>query len=222
MRKMTLCAYVNMLRLEDVIKSHPFFAKAAVTALGVYLRLHDRPLSELDEDAIVAAESLSASELKKLKNKQKKQQLKAQIEKDKQQQLELKKKELSKQKNKEDGGDADTINEDELVAEKLEKPENALDECARFLKPLEEYAPARLDTHMLAFEVYYRKDKHLLMLRSLKKMRRVDDVSQRTASKFHYYFGKFMIKCKHIYLFCTFNTFRFRIQQRSFLAICNY
>lgn len=121
MRKMTLCSYVDMLRLEDRIKDHPFFFKAATTAVQVYLTLHDHPLSDAGDDSEANLDNLSPSELKKLKNKQKKQQIKAQIEKDKQAQLEQKKKELSKQKNKEDGGDPEQLVEEELVPEKLEK-----------------------------------------------------------------------------------------------------
>ena len=118
---MTLRSYVDMLRLEDRIKSHPFFFKAAKTAIEVYLRLHDRPLSESDFGNSENAENLTPSELKKLKNKQKKQQLKAQQEKEKLLQIEQKKKELNKQKNKEDNGDAETINEEDLYADKLER-----------------------------------------------------------------------------------------------------
>jgi Fe2+ transport system protein B len=77
-------------------------------------------LSEVENDMNENTENLSASELKKLKNKQKKQQLKAQAEKDKQAQIEQKKKEINKQKAKEDG-DVETINEDELMPEKLER-----------------------------------------------------------------------------------------------------
>lgn len=121
MRKMTLCAYMEMLRLEDRIKSHVFFYKAAKTAIEVYLLLADSPLPDDEIDANTNTENLTPSELKKLKNKQKKQQIKAQQEKEKQQQIEQKKKELSKQKNKEDSGDVETTNEEELIAEKLER-----------------------------------------------------------------------------------------------------
>ena len=121
MRKMTLSSYVEMLRLEDRIKNHPFFFKAAKIAIEVYLHLHDKPLSDLDNDKNENMANLTPSELKKLKNKQKKQQLKAQEEKEKQQQIEQKKKELNKQKNKDDGGDAETINEEDLQPEKLER-----------------------------------------------------------------------------------------------------
>ncbi len=194
MRKMTLSSYVDMLRLEDRIKSHPFFFKAACTAIQVYLHLHDKPLSDEDADTAINTENLTPSELKKLKNKQKKQQLKAQLEKEKQAQIEQKKKELSKQKNKEDA-DGEAIPEDDLQADKLERPENAMEECSRFLKPLEEFAPQQLQTHTLAFEVYYRKDKFLLMLRCLKRIKKLDQ-NVETRAKLHYYICKYLIKCK--------------------------
>lgn len=84
------------------------------------MKLHDSPLSDSDADKIQNAENLTPSELKKLKNKQKKLQLKAQQEKEEQAKLEAKKKEISKSKNKEDG-DVETITEDDLVPEKLER-----------------------------------------------------------------------------------------------------
>lgn len=196
MRKMTLCSYVDMLRLEDRIKSHQFFFRAAQTAIEVYLHLYDKPLSDADSEKCENMENLTPSELKKLKNKQKKQQLKAQQEKDKQMQIEQKKKELSKQKNKEDGGDVETINEEELLPEKLERPENPLEEINRFLKPLEEFASNRIETHILAFEVYSRKNKLLLMLKFLKKMKQFETDSNLKA-KYHYYLCKFLMKYKN-------------------------
>jgi len=44
MRKMTLRAYVGLLRLEDVLRQHPFYFKAAKCAIEVYIRLYDKPL----------------------------------------------------------------------------------------------------------------------------------------------------------------------------------
>lgn len=46
MRKMTLRAYVGLLRLEDVLRSHPFFFSAARCAIQVYLHLYDHPLKD--------------------------------------------------------------------------------------------------------------------------------------------------------------------------------
>ncbi|KAK6637267.1 N-alpha-acetyltransferase 15, NatA auxiliary subunit [Polyplax serrata] len=46
MRKMTLRSYVGLLKLEDVLRSHPFYFKAAKCAIEVYLRLYDKPLKD--------------------------------------------------------------------------------------------------------------------------------------------------------------------------------
>ncbi|KAH6936356.1 hypothetical protein HPB50_016349 [Hyalomma asiaticum] len=48
MRKMTLRAYVSLLRLEDVLRAHPFYFKAARVAIQVYLQLHDHPVAETE------------------------------------------------------------------------------------------------------------------------------------------------------------------------------
>lgn len=44
MRKMTLRSYVDLLKLEDVLRMHPFYFKASHTAIQIYLNLHDNPL----------------------------------------------------------------------------------------------------------------------------------------------------------------------------------
>ena len=48
MRKMTLRSYVELLRLEDVLRTHRFYKKAAHCAISVYLSLYDKPLQDLD------------------------------------------------------------------------------------------------------------------------------------------------------------------------------
>lgn len=77
MRKMTLRAYVDLLRLEDVLRSHRFYARAASIAISVYLRLHEKPVSEDDKMNDLNTENMDPSELKKLRNKQKKAKRKA-------------------------------------------------------------------------------------------------------------------------------------------------
>lgn len=37
---------MGLLRLEDVLRAHPFYFKAAKCAMEVYLRLHDEPLPD--------------------------------------------------------------------------------------------------------------------------------------------------------------------------------
>lgn len=46
MRKMTLRSYVDLLKLEDVLRQHPFYYKAARIAIQIYLTLYDKPLTD--------------------------------------------------------------------------------------------------------------------------------------------------------------------------------
>lgn len=43
---MTLRSYVDLLKLEDVLRMHPFYFKASHTAIQIYLNLHDNPLTD--------------------------------------------------------------------------------------------------------------------------------------------------------------------------------
>lgn len=47
MRKMTLRSYMGLLRLEDVLRAHPFYFKAARCAIQVYLHLFENPLKDV-------------------------------------------------------------------------------------------------------------------------------------------------------------------------------
>ncbi|CAF1021988.1 unnamed protein product [Adineta steineri] len=187
LRKMVLCAYVEMLNLEDHMKGHRFFRQAAQVAVEIYIRLYDHPLSDQDNDKDDNLANMSASEAKKLKNKLRKQQLREQQEKQKQIDAERKKKEFQRSRNKDDG-EEEKVKEDEIVAEKLERCEKPLEEAMRFLQPLEDFAANFLDTHYLGFEVYYRRKKYLLMLRCLKRMKKLDTNN----AKFHSCLMKFL------------------------------
>ena len=50
----------------------------------------------------------------------------------------------------------DSPQKDELIPEKLERPEDPLGEALKFLVPLQLLAAKRLRTHVTAFEIYYR------------------------------------------------------------------
>lgn len=47
--------------------------------------------------------------------------------------------------------------------------EDPLNQAIRFLRPLQSLASERIETHLLAFEIYIRKDRLLLMLQSIKR-----------------------------------------------------
>ncbi|CAF4348649.1 unnamed protein product [Rotaria magnacalcarata] len=170
---MVLCAYVDMLNLEDHIKGHRFFRQAAEIAVEIYIRLYDHPVSEQDDDTNNTLANMSAAEAKKHKNKLRKQQLREQQEKQKLMEAERRKKEFQRSRNKEDA-EEEKVKEEEIVAEKLEHCEKPLEEAMRFLQPLEDFSGNFIQTHYLGFEVYYRRKKHLLMLRCLKRMKKID------------------------------------------------
>lgn len=166
MRKMTLRAYIGLLRLEDKLRNHQFYFKAAMTAIEIYLHLHDHPLSDSDQDKNQDTENLSPSELKKLRNKQRKAAKKAQQAQEKQK-AEHDKKEAAVKK--QGDGELDGPKEEELLPEKLARPEEPLEQCIRFLKPLQTFTSDRIETHVSAYEIYSRKGKPLLMLQALKR-----------------------------------------------------
>ncbi|KAK0183435.1 hypothetical protein PV327_001478 [Microctonus hyperodae] len=173
MRKMTLRSYVGLLRLEDILRSHPFYFKAAKCAMEVYLRLHDNPLPDPTQIQEIDTENLAPSELKKLRNKQRKQRRKAELERQQAAQAQEKREQHNKSRQQADP-DFEQPTLDELIPEKLERAEDPLEQAIKFLQPLQNLAADRIETHLMAFEIYIRKGKTLLMLQSIKRAHRLD------------------------------------------------
>ncbi|XP_070236337.1 N-alpha-acetyltransferase 16, NatA auxiliary subunit isoform X5 [Bos mutus] len=167
MRKMTLRAYVDLLRLEDILRRHGFYIKAARSAIEIYLKLYDNPLTSESKQQERNSENLSAKELKKMLSKQRRAQKKAKVE-------EVRKHverehQPKNQKKKQDEEEETSGFKEELLPEKLERIENPLEEAIKFLIPLKNLVADNIDTHLLAFEIYFRKGKFLLMLQSVKR-----------------------------------------------------
>ncbi|XP_076628904.1 N-alpha-acetyltransferase 15/16 isoform X1 [Colletes latitarsis] len=173
MRKMTLRSYVGLLRLEDVLRAHPFYFKAAKCAMEVYLRLHDNPLPDPTQAQEIDTENLAPSELKKLRNKQRKQRRKAELERQLAAQAQEKREQHNKSRQQADS-DLEQPTLDELIPEKLERVEDPLEQAIKFLQPLQKLAANRIETHLMAFEIYIRKGRKLLMLKSIKRAHGLD------------------------------------------------
>lgn len=123
----------------------------------------------------ILPENLPPSELKKLRSKQRKAKKKAELEIAQAAQAQVKREQHQKSKqqaNQEADPDAPQL--DELIPEKLERTDEPLEKAIDFLKPLQQLAKERIDTHLLAFEVYYRKNKLLLMLQSIRRAQALD------------------------------------------------
>lgn len=168
MRKMTLRAYVGLLRLEDVLRAHPFYFKAAMCAIGVYVQLYDNPLPDPTQEQVIDIENLAPSELKKLRNKQRKQRRKAELERQQAAQVQEKREQHNKSRQQADS-DLEQPTLDELIPEKLERVDDPLEQAIKFLQPLQKLASDNLETHLMAFEIYLRKGRTLLMLQSIRR-----------------------------------------------------
>ncbi|CDS40581.1 n alpha acetyltransferase 15 NatA auxiliary [Echinococcus multilocularis] len=167
LRKGTLRSYVETIRLEDRLRDHPAYFDAACLAIEIYLYLHVNPLgSEQDEENKQSA-NISSSEMKKLRNKQRRAERRAEAIKED----EKKKEHPNQQRNKDRNEDPENRppEVEQLSPQKLARPENALNEAARFLQPLIDLSGNRIETHCLAYEVFERKGKHLLMLRTIRR-----------------------------------------------------
>ncbi|EMP34362.1 N-alpha-acetyltransferase 16, NatA auxiliary subunit [Chelonia mydas] len=168
MRKMTLRAYVDLLRLEDVLRKHAFYFKAARSAIEIYLKLHDNPLTNESKEQEVNSENLSAKELKKMLSKQRRAQKKAKLEEERKH-AERERQQKTQKKKRDEEEEETSGPKEELVPEKLERVKNPLEEAIKFLMPLKNLVADNIDTHLLAFEIYFRKGKFLLMLQSVKR-----------------------------------------------------
>ena len=74
LRKLTLRSYVEALRWEDKLRSHPFYLKAAKGAVEAYLAIADKPQDADEFDGT----DMTEAEKKKARNKARKAALKAQ------------------------------------------------------------------------------------------------------------------------------------------------
>lgn len=112
--------------------------------------------------------------MKKLRNKQRKAKKKAELESAQAAQAQVKKEQHNKSRQQNQDGDPEAPQLDELIPDKLARPEDPLEKAIEFLKPLQLLAKDCIETHLLAFEIYYRKNKLLLMLQSIKRAQAID------------------------------------------------
>ncbi|KAG0207111.1 N-alpha-acetyltransferase 16, NatA auxiliary subunit [Mortierella sp. GBA30] len=168
LRKMTLRAYVSLLKLEDQLRSHPYYVRAAQNAVQCYVTLFDKPDGADTEEM----EGMTEGEKKKYRSKQRKAELKAQQEVEEKKKKAASAAEASK---KAGGAGANAAKTDEdPEGMKYVKSEDPLGEALKFLKPLQELAANRIETHLMGFEIYIRKNKLLLALKSLLKSLKID------------------------------------------------
>ncbi|KAK8524977.1 hypothetical protein V6N13_015973 [Hibiscus sabdariffa] len=164
LRKMTLRAYVEMLKFQDRLHSHAYFHKAASGATRCYLKLYDSPLSSPAEEEDNT--SKTPSQKKKMKKQRKAERAKKEAEE--------KNEESSASGNSKFGKRHIKPVDPDPNGEKLLKTEDPLAEASKYLKLLQKHSPDSLETHLLSFEVNMRKQKILLAFQAVKQLLRLD------------------------------------------------
>ncbi|KAI9484379.1 NMDA receptor-regulated protein 1-domain-containing protein [Zychaea mexicana] len=165
-RKMTLRAYVSLLRYEDHIRDHPYYLKAAKGAVEAYLAIADKPSPSngIDESG------MSEAEKKKARSKARKAELKAQKTNEKKEEAAAAATPAAK---KQPDGSKQPVDQDP-AGEKYLNTKTPLEDAMLFIKPLQQLAPNSIDTHNLGFEVYLRQKQWVLAIRCLLKISEIN------------------------------------------------
>ena len=181
-RKMTLRAYVRMLRLEDSVWGHAFYVKAAHGVLETYLRIVDKSTgadgggAEGGKDGAAGSEAddaASAAERKKAESKRKKAEAKARAEAEAKA-AEVKAEAASGKGGKNNKGAAKEKPVDEDPdGVLLATAADPLERASSYLRTLQLHARGDLATHTYAYELATRKKKPLLALRALLKAKAI-------------------------------------------------
>ncbi|KAM7253805.1 hypothetical protein ACFE04_031487 [Oxalis oulophora] len=167
LRKMTLRAYVEMLKFQDRLHSYSYFHKAAAGAIRCYIKLYDTPSkSTAEQDDEMS--KMPAAQKKKLKAKQRKAEARAKKE------AEEKNEESASSGTAKSGKKSVKPVDPDPHGEILLQVEDPLAEATKYLKLLQKNSPDSLETHLLSFEVNMRKQKILLALQALKQLLRLD------------------------------------------------
>lgn len=161
LRKGMIRAYIDMLRWEDRLRDHPFYARLAISAVECYVLLFDCPdlVHGPSLNGITGAGldgSANAAERKKALKKAKKEQQKLEkAEADKKEALKT-----SKGNAKSADGEVKKEDPDPLGKTLLETKE-PLQDAMKFLTPLLDLNADNFDAQRLGFEVYYRRSKSI-------------------------------------------------------------
>lgn len=167
LRKVTLRAYVNVLRYEDVIYGQDYFCRAASGMIGIYLHLADNP--DKEEEAEPDYSSMTAAERKRAKAIARKKKRKTGADKKE----EPAKKGANGEKGKQGKNGKPSFIEEDAEGEELLK-KDPLEEGKKFSSMLAIYAPKDLNTWIQRYDVAIRRGKALICLQALLKARAID------------------------------------------------
>ncbi|KAF8865474.1 N-terminal acetyltransferase A, auxiliary subunit [Acephala macrosclerotiorum] len=158
LRKGQIRAYVEMMRWEDHLREHPFYSRAALSAIDVYIKIHDKPLMN-GTNGVGSGDAEDAAERKKAAKKARKEAQKAERE--------LAAKKAEPNKPTAPGSDDPKKKDDDPDGAKLAATTEPMNDAMKFLTPLLQFSPKNIDAQITGFEVYIRRRKYLLALKCL-------------------------------------------------------
>ena len=150
LRKGQIRAYVEMMRWEDHLREHPFYTCAALSAIDVYIKIHDKPLTN-GTNGSADANGEDAAERKKAAKKARKEAQKAERE------AAAKKAEPNKPTRE---GESDAKKkDDDPDGVKLAATSEPMADAMKFLIPLLQFSSKSINAQIAGFEVYIRRSK---------------------------------------------------------------
>ncbi|UNI19221.1 hypothetical protein JDV02_005420 [Purpureocillium takamizusanense] len=158
LRKGQIRAYIDMMRWEDHVRDHPFYSRAALDAINIYLKMADKPsangMNGADDD-----NSEDALARKKAAKKAKKEQQRLERE--------AAEKQAKQDPNKSSQTGEPKKKDEDPLGLKLAATTDPLGEAMKFLGPLLQACPKSIEAQIAGFEVYMRRGKYVLALRCL-------------------------------------------------------
>ncbi|TIA44951.1 N-terminal acetyltransferase A, auxiliary subunit [Aureobasidium pullulans] len=161
LRKGMIRAYVDMIRWEDHLRQHPFYSRAAYSAIDIYVKLFDDP------NYGSANGDLSDADKKKAEKKARKDKEKA--EADKKAAAAAKATAASEEVVKKEDTDPQ--------GEELLKTKDPLSEAMKYLSPLLAESPLNIRSQQAGFEVFIRREKYLPALKCLVAASKIDNAN---------------------------------------------
>ncbi|KAH8652797.1 NMDA receptor-regulated protein 1-domain-containing protein [Tricladium varicosporioides] len=152
LRKGQIRAYIEMMRWEDHLREHPFYARAALLAIETYIKIHDKPLNN-GTNGNADANGEDAAERKKAAKKARKEAQKAEREA-------LAKKNEPNKASREGDNDSKKKDDDPEGA-KLASTTEPMNDAMKFLAPLLQFSPKNVAAQVAGFKVFIRRrNKH--------------------------------------------------------------
>jgi hypothetical protein len=175
-RKMTLRSYVRMLRVEDELKSHKNYLRAACGVVRCYLELHKNPPLKRTEDGEIDYSDMTAADKKKAKAKVRKEGAQKKKEEEAKK-IEEKRREEEKKNNKDPKRRRAPREEDPDPQGELLAAKPQLQEAWKYCNLLQEHCSSSLQAQTTTFDVALLREKNLLCVKSLVKAHKIDSES---------------------------------------------